>query len=176
MPWRKVFSFSCCQRVSKDRCAPKWQPGPQTTACSVSDVAPPVLGRDSGFSAHHLREAQNAGWGILTTSSKDVKPPTTRLMTLSWRKEDSYTHALARKNEHVKQMSNQQCWEHHISQDPCYPQQHPPGSLVSSATQEGFPSSYSMARREVVLAKTLCSRLGHLQLASSTSISCGNRS
>jgi len=36
-----------CQK--KERRSPKGLPGPQTTACSVSEVSPPVLGRNSGF-------------------------------------------------------------------------------------------------------------------------------
>lgn len=62
---------------------------PKMTACPKLEpvwsleVSPPVFGEDFLFFPCHLKVQHRVGWEILTTSSKVVKPPTTRLMILS---------------------------------------------------------------------------------------------
>lgn len=49
----------------------------------VTEVSPPLFGEEFCFFPCHLKMQHGVGWEILTTSSKVVKPPTTRLMILS---------------------------------------------------------------------------------------------
>lgn len=49
----------------------------------VTEVSPPLFGEEFCFFPRHLKMQHGVGWEILTTSSKVVKPPTTRLMILS---------------------------------------------------------------------------------------------